>query len=75
MSRIYVGNLPRDVTVSEVDNLFNSLGRITKLDLKTRPNEPSFSFIEFENPRDAEKAVEARHEMEFGGKYIRRVGC
>lgn len=48
--RVYAGNLPPDVRVKDVEDLFFKYGPIRFVDLKTRKG-PPFAFIEFEDPR------------------------
>lgn len=40
---IFVGNLPLDITVREVEDLFRKCGRITDIDLKTPSRPPGES--------------------------------
>lgn len=53
--RIYVGNLPPDIRSKDIEDLFYKFGKITFIDLKNRRG-PPFSFVEFEDPRDADDA-------------------
>ena len=68
---IYVGNLPLDVRESELDKLFYSFGRIKRIDLKVPMRPPAYAFIDFEDPRDAEDAVEERDGYSFAGEKLR----
>lgn len=45
MARIYVGNLPMDVTEREVDDLFYKFGRIRSIEIKTPSRPPAFAFV------------------------------
>ena len=49
-ARIYVGNLPPDIRVSDIKELFDSrkYGKISDVDLKNEKG-PPFAFVEFEN--------------------------
>lgn len=60
MARIYIGNLPMDVTEKDIDDVFYKFGRIMDIDLKTPARPPAFGFVTFGDPRDAEEAVRAR---------------
>lgn len=60
MARIYIGNLPMDVTEKDIDDVFYKFGRIVDIDLKTPARPPAFGFVTFQDPRDAEEAVRAR---------------
>lgn len=48
--RIYVGNLPPDIRIRDIDDLFYKFGKIVFTDLKNRRG-PPFAFVEFEDPR------------------------
>ena len=48
-TRIYVGNLPHDVTRRDVEDLFYKYGQIRDIDLKTRRT--AFAFIEYYDAR------------------------
>lgn len=64
MARIYIGNLPMDVTEKDMDDVFYKFGRIVDIDLKTPARPPAFGFITFQDARDAEEAVRARYASE-----------
>ena len=68
---VYCGNLPGDIRRSEVEDLFYKFGRIVDIDLKTPTRPPSFAFIEFDHPRDADDAVRGRDGYEFAGERLR----
>uniref|UniRef100_A0A5F4W3A1 Serine/arginine-rich splicing factor 1 n=1 Tax=Callithrix jacchus TaxID=9483 RepID=A0A5F4W3A1_CALJA len=55
--RIYVGNLPPDIRTKDIEDMFYKYGGILNIDLENRRGGPSFAFVEFEDPRDAEDAV------------------
>eukprot|EP00850_Spirogloea_muscicola_P016959 SM000141S00903 [mRNA] locus=s141:368884:371342:+ [translate_table: standard] len=56
-SRIYIGGLPAKVTQEEVEDMFGKYGRIARCDFKSRPEQFSFCFIEYEDERDAADAI------------------
>lgn len=68
--RIYVGNLPPDIRTKDIEDLFYKFGKITFIDLKNRRG-PPFAFVEFEDPRDAEDAVQARDGYDYDGYRLR----
>ncbi|XP_044964368.1 serine/arginine-rich-splicing factor SR34-like [Hordeum vulgare subsp. vulgare] len=68
---IYVGNLPGDIREREVEDLFYKYGRIVEIDLKVPPRPPGFAFVEFEDPRDAEDAIQGRDGYNFDGNRLR----
>jgi len=69
-TRIYVGNLPPDIRSKDIEDLFYKYGKIVFIDLKNRRG-PPFSFVEFEDPRDAEDAVYARDGYDYDGYKLR----
>ncbi|CAM9966915.1 unnamed protein product, partial [Hapterophycus canaliculatus] len=71
MARIYIGNLPMDVTEKDMDDVFYKFGRIVDIDLKTPARPPAFGFITFQDARDAEEAVRARDGYDMDGSRLR----
>ncbi|GLT38005.1 hypothetical protein SLA2020_122810 [Shorea laevis] len=68
---LYVGNLPGDVRMREVEDLFYKYGPIVDIDLKIPPRPPGYAFVEFEDPRDAEDAIRGRDGYNFDGYRLR----
>ncbi|KAG2695644.1 hypothetical protein I3760_07G021800 [Carya illinoinensis] len=68
---IYVGNLPGDTRMREVEDLFYKYGRIVDIDLKLPPRPPGYAFIEYEDPHDAEDAIYYRDGYDFDGYRLR----
>ncbi|XP_010528899.1 PREDICTED: serine/arginine-rich splicing factor SR30-like isoform X2 [Tarenaya hassleriana] len=68
---IYVGNLPGDIRMREVEDLFYKYGPIVDIDLKIPPRPPGYAFVEFEDPRDAEDAIRGRDGYNFDGCRLR----
>ncbi|KAH1033116.1 hypothetical protein J1N35_045290 [Gossypium stocksii] len=68
---LYVGNLPGDTRLREVEDLFYKYGPIVDIDLKIPPRPPGYAFVEFEDPRDAEDAIRGRDGYDFDGYYLR----
>lgn len=71
MARVYVGNLPMDITEREIDDLFYKFGRIRAIDIKTPSRPPAFAFVSFEDRRDAEDAIYERDGYRFDRDRIR----
>uniref|UniRef100_A0A1A7W8C9 Serine/arginine-rich splicing factor 9 n=1 Tax=Iconisemion striatum TaxID=60296 RepID=A0A1A7W8C9_9TELE len=69
--RIYVGNLPMDVTDRDVEDLFYKYGKIREVELKNNRGTVPFAFIRFEDPRDADDAVYGRNGYEYGNSKLR----
>uniref|UniRef100_A0A1J3IMC0 Serine/arginine-rich splicing factor SR30 n=1 Tax=Noccaea caerulescens TaxID=107243 RepID=A0A1J3IMC0_NOCCA len=68
---IYVGNLPGDTRMREVEDLFYKYGPIVDIDLKIPPRPPGYAFVEFEDPRDADDAIYGRDGYDFDGCRLR----
>ncbi|XP_010549670.1 PREDICTED: serine/arginine-rich splicing factor SR30 [Tarenaya hassleriana] len=68
---IYVGNLPGDIRMKEVEDIFYKYGPIVDIDLKIPPRPPGYAFVEFEDPRDAEDAIRGRDGYNFDGCRLR----
>ncbi|KAM1315859.1 hypothetical protein TB2_019030 [Malus domestica] len=68
---IYVGNLPRDICMREVEDLFLKYGPIVDIDLKIPPRPPGYAFVEYEDPRDADDAIYGRDGYDFDGFRLR----
>ncbi|KAH7543028.1 hypothetical protein FEM48_Zijuj02G0139200 [Ziziphus jujuba var. spinosa] len=68
---IYVGNLPGDIRMREIEDLFLKYGPIVDIDLKIPPRPPGYAFIEFEDPRDADDAIYGRDGYDFDGYRLR----
>ncbi|KAM2027029.1 hypothetical protein ACFX1T_019387 [Malus domestica] len=68
---IYVGNLPGDICMREVKDLFLKYGPIVDIDLKIPPRPPCYAFVEYEDPRDADDAIYGRDGYNFDGFHLR----
>jgi arginine/serine-rich splicing factor 1/9 len=69
-AKVYVGNLPSDTRLRDLEDIFYKFGKIRDIDLHSNRN-PPFAFVEFEDVRDAEDAVYARDGYDFDGYKIR----
>ncbi|XP_059659552.1 serine/arginine-rich-splicing factor SR34 [Cornus florida] len=68
---LYVGNLPGDIREREIEDLFYKYGPIAHIDLKIPPRPPGYAFVEFEEARDAEAAIDGRDGYDFDGHRLR----
>ena len=69
-AKVYVGNLPSDTRLRDLEDIFYKFGKIRDIDLHDNRN-PPFAFVEFEDVRDAEDAVYSRDGYDFDGYRIR----
>ncbi|KAH0485137.1 MAG: uncharacterized protein KVP18_005166 [Porospora cf. gigantea A] len=69
--RIYIGNLPDDVSRSEIKDLLYKYGRLRNIDIKLGKTQHAFAFVEFEDARDAEDAVKGRDGIRFDRNRLR----
>lgn len=53
-AELFVGNLSKDITRQDIEDVFDKYGRMIKCEVKNKDTGASFCFIEFEQERDAE---------------------
>jgi len=53
-TEIYVGNLVRDITRKEIEDVFEKYGRLRRCDLKNKGFGATYAFLEFDEESDAE---------------------
>jgi len=65
--KVYVGDLPRDISENDIDHEFRSFGSIKKVWVARNP--PGFAFVEYADPRDAQDAIKDMDgQSRFGGR-------
>lgn len=62
--------MPDDTRERDVEELFEKFGKITRVALREGRN-AKMAFLEYDNRKDAEDAIERRHEYEYRGNRIR----
>ncbi len=63
-TELYVGNLDRDVTRKEIENVFDKYGRLLRCDLKNRGSFGMvYAFLEFDDERDAEVSCAIKNKV------------
>ena len=73
-NRLYVGNLDSKVTKKQLIELFSQVGKVKKANIvtdKETGDSKGFGFVEMNNQKEAEKAVEELHGNELEGKSIK----
>lgn len=72
-SKLYVGGLPYSTTDQELEELFATYGTVVSAKVitdKETNRSRGFGFVEIESSEDAQKAIQALHESDFGGRKI-----
>ncbi len=72
-TRLYVGNLPFNVSEEDLRNLFSQAGEIKDIHLVTdrgTNRSRGFAFVEFTNGADAEKAIQMFEGYEMDGRRL-----
>lgn len=69
--RVYVGNLPNYADRAAVEDLFAKFGRISEISIKRTISGSPFAFVEFEDPRDAQDAIQDRDGYKVDGNALR----
>lgn len=62
--KVYVGDLPKDVSEKELERVFREFGNIRSVWVARNP--PGFAFVMFEDERDADDAVRT-----LDGRYLK----
>ncbi|PFH36240.1 splicing factor SF2 [Besnoitia besnoiti] len=71
-SRIFVANLPLDVTESEVEDLFYKFGKIEDIELRRdRAADSTIAFVQFADYKAADEAIDGRDGTRLGFHRIR----
>jgi RNA recognition motif-containing protein len=71
--RLYVGNLPYNITQSRLQEMFSpfgALGEVTVISDKFSGRSKGFGFVEFENPEEAKAAIEKMNGTDLDGRSI-----
>lgn len=73
MLNIYVGNLPFSTTQEDLEQLFSQFGQIGKASIisdRETGRSRGFGFVEMPNAEEGQKAIEALHGSDFGGRAL-----
>ncbi len=71
--KLYVGNLPYEVTSQELETLFSQHGTVTSATAMTDRETGrgrGFGFVEMANDDEAAKAIETLNGFEFNGRKL-----
>merc|ERR1739848_713723 len=64
-NRVFIGGISRDTREDDIKDKFGKFGRIKDVFLR-----PQYAFVEFEDKRDAEDAIDELHNSRFLDKRI-----
>jgi len=70
---LYVGNLPYGTSDNELQNLFESHGKVNSAQVimdRDTDHSKGFAFVEMESAEEAEMAIAALNGTDFGGRAI-----
>ncbi|RNA25504.1 putative splicing arginine serine-rich 6 [Brachionus plicatilis] len=69
-AELFVGNLSKDITRQDIEDVFDKYGRLIKCEVKNKDTGASFCFIEFEEERDAEEALRVENGKDMLGNSM-----
>ena len=72
-SRLYVGNLPLEVTAAELEGLFTHYGKVTDASIVTdrqSGGSRGFGFVEMADPGQAQTAIDELNGHRVGQKFL-----
>ncbi len=72
--KIYVGNLPYELTEGHIEELFSGIGKVTDVKLAREATDGSskgFAFVEFSKPEEAAEAISKFNNYEFSGRKLK----
>jgi RNA recognition motif-containing protein len=71
--RLYVGNLPYEVTEDDLQGLFGEIGAVASVNVmrdRETGRARGFAFVEMANEADAQSAIDRLHDRPFGGRTL-----
>lgn len=71
--RLYVGNLPFNVTEAELRELFSTIGQLSYLSIPTdreSGKQRGFAFVEFKDRAEADEAIRRFNNQSFQGRFL-----
>jgi len=71
--RLFVGRLPYAVTSSQLEEIFSKIGKVISCDViidRETGQSKGFGFIEMENDKEADEAIEKLNDTELEGRKI-----
>ena len=71
--RLFVGGLPYSIDSSQLEEMFSKLGKVVSADVITDRDSgqsKGFGFVEMENEKEADEAIEKLNDTELEGRKI-----
>lgn len=71
--RLYVGNLPYEVTEDDLQGLFGEIGAVASVNVmrdRETGRARGFAFVEMASEADAQTAIDRLHDRPFGGRTL-----
>ena len=72
-NRLYVGNLPREVTPAELEGLFTHFGKVRSASVVTdrqSGDSRGFGFVEMSDPQQAQTAIDELNGYRIGQRFL-----
>jgi RNA recognition motif-containing protein len=71
--RLFVGNLPRQVSMADLNQLFSEFGTVQSVEImrgRDARRNKGFGFVEMDSEAEAQAAIEGLHDREIGGRRL-----
>jgi RNA recognition motif-containing protein len=71
--KLYVGNLPYEVTENDLQELFGGVGTVASVSVmrdRETGRARGFAFVEMATEADAQNAIDKLHDRPFGGRTL-----
>jgi RNA recognition motif-containing protein len=71
--RLYVGNLPYEITETDLQGLFEGVGAVASINVmrdRETGRARGFAFVEMASEADAQNAIDKLHDRPFGGRTL-----
>jgi len=71
--RLFVGGLPYSITSSQLEEILSKFGKVASCDViidRDSGQSKGFGFVEMENDKEADEAIEKLNETELEGRKI-----
>ncbi len=71
--RLFVGGLPYSITSSQLEEILSKFGKVASCDViidRESGQSKGFGFVEMENDKEADEAIEKLNETELEGRKI-----